>query len=172
VLGTLELKEKTLVLEANSPQPAERGRALIAPALGALIGEPVVETRTVAQLTAPRPAGKSEPLSSGLSPDEKQAILQANMDRYYMNLLDQPVPMLGNITPRRAARSVKAREKLVAWLKLLENGAARQGSGPLMAGGDLSWMWTELGVAHLSSQSKYLHNPSIFMRGALSVGGR
>ena len=151
VLGTVELKDKMLVLEANSQQRAERGRALIKPVLGDLVGEPYIETRAVAQLMASRPAGKSKPLSSGLPPDEERAMLQANMDRYYMNLLDEPVPMLGNLTPRRAAKSAKGREKLVAWLKLLENGAARQGGGISMAGCDLSWMWTELGVAHLRS---------------------
>ena len=64
-------------------------------------------------------------------------------------LLDEPVPMLGNITPRRAAKSAKGREKLVAWLKFLENGAARHGSGSPMADLDLTWMWEELGVANL-----------------------
>jgi len=149
VLGTAELKDRMLVLQANSQQRAERGRALLAPALAGLVGEPLIEARTVAQLMASRPSGKSEPLSSGLSPDEERAVLQANMDRYYMNLLDEPVPMLGNMTPRRAAKSAKGRAKLVAWLKLLENGAARQEALSPMAGCDLSWMWMELGIANL-----------------------
>ena len=88
-------------------------------------------------------------MSSGLAPDEERAVILANIDRYYMNLLDEPVPILGNMTPRRAAKSAKGREKLVAWLKLLENGAARHGSGSPMADCDFSWMWTELGIAHL-----------------------
>jgi putative intracellular protease/amidase len=149
VLGTVELKGKRLVLEANSPQRAERGRGMIEPVLGDFVDEPLVATRTVAQLMASRSPGKSEPLSSGLSPDEERAVLQENMDRYCVNLLDEPVPMLGNMTPRRAAKSTKSREKLVTWLKSLENGAARYGSGSPMAGCDWSWMWTELGVAHL-----------------------
>ncbi len=62
------------------------------------------------------------------------------MDRYYVDLLDEPVPMLGNIAPRRAAKSPKSRKKLVAWLKLLENGAARHGGGTPMAGYDFRWM--------------------------------
>jgi hypothetical protein len=151
VLGTMELKDKMLVLEANSQQRAERGRALIAPVLGDLVDEPHIETRTVAQLMASRSAVKSKPLSSGLSPDEERAVIQESLDRHYINLLDEPVPMLGNLTPRRAAKSAKGREKLVAWLKLLENGAARQRGGISMAGCDLSWMWTELGVANLRS---------------------
>lgn len=149
VLGTAELKDRMLILEANSQQRAERGRALLAPALAGLVGEPLIEARTVAQLMASRPDGKSEPLCSGLSPDEERAVLQENMDRYYMNLLDEPVPMLNGMTPRRAAKSAKGREKLVTWLKLLENGAARQEAEAVspMARCDLSWMWTELGVA-------------------------
>ena len=149
VLGTVELKDKILVLEANSQQRAERGRALIAPVLGGLVGEPLIAGRTVAQLMASRPAGKSKSLSSGLSPAEERAVLQANMDRYHMDLLDEPVPMLGNITPRRAAKSASGREKLVAWLKLLENGAARQEGTSPMVGCHLIWMWEELGVAGL-----------------------
>ena len=149
VLGTVELKDKTLVLEANSQQRAERGRTLIEPQIGGLVGVPVVEARTVAQLMASRPAGKSKPLSSGLSPDEERAVIQESLDRHYMNLLDEPVPMLGNMTPRRAAKSAKGRERLVAWLKFLENGAARHRGGSPMADCDLTWMWEELGVANL-----------------------
>lgn len=149
VLGTVELQDKMLVLEANSQQRAKRGRALIEPVVGDLVGEPIIEARTVAQLMASRPAGKSKPLSSGLSPDEERAVVQANMDRYYMNLLDEPVPMLSNMTPRRAAKSAKGREKLVTWLKLLENGVARQNAASPMVACDLSWIWIELGVADL-----------------------
>jgi hypothetical protein len=149
VLGTVELKGKILGFEANSQQRAERGRALIEPVLGKLVGKPLTEARTVAQLMASRPAGKSKALSSGLSPDEEQAVLHASLDRHYTNLLNEPVPMLGNITPLQAAKTAKGREKLVAWLKLLENGAARHGSGSSMADYDLSWMWDELGVVDL-----------------------
>jgi len=149
VLGTVELKDKMVVLQVNSQQRAEQGRALLAPALAGLVGEPLVEAKTMAQLMASRPAEKSEPSSCGLSPHEERALVQANMDRYYVNLLDDPVPMLGNTTPRRAAKSAKGREKLVTWLKLLENNVARQGDASNMAGYDLTWVWEELGVGSL-----------------------
>ncbi len=149
VLGTVELKDRSLTLEANSQQRAERGRALIEPVLGGLVGEPLIEARTAAQSMASRPAKETKALSSGLSPDEERAVLQANMDRYYMNLLDEPVPMLGNMTPRRAAKSPKDRKMLAAWLKVLENGAARHGGNAAMAGYDVSWLWEELGMTHL-----------------------
>jgi hypothetical protein len=144
----MKLKDKMLILEANSQQRAERGRALIAPVLGGFVGEPVIETRTVAQLMASRPSGEPKALSSGLSPDEERTVIQESLDRHYMNLLDEPVPMLGNLTPRRAVKSTKGRERLVTWLKFLENGAAH-GSGSPVAGCDLTWMWEELGIANL-----------------------
>lgn len=149
VLGTMELKDKMLVLETNSQQRAERGRALIEQVLRGLVGSPLVEARTVAQLMASPPAGKSKTLSSGLSPDEEQALLHASLDRHYMNLLDEPVPVLGNITPLKAAKTAKGQEKLVAWLKYLENGAAKHGTGTPMAGYDFGWMWDKLGIAEL-----------------------
>jgi hypothetical protein len=148
VLGTLELKDRMLVLQVNSQQRAERGRALIEPVLGQLIGQPVTEARTVAQLMASRPANKSTALSSGLSADEERAVLHAALDRHYMNLLDEPVPMLGNVPPL-VAKPANGRERLVAWLKLLENGAARHASGTPMADYDLSWMWEKLGITEL-----------------------
>ncbi len=148
VLGTVELKDKMLVLEANSQQRAERGRALTEPLIRSLIGVPVIEARPVAQLMASRPTGKSKPLSSGLSPDEERAVMQESLDRHYISLLDEPVPMLGNMTPRRAAKSAKGREKLIIWLKFLENSAAHGGGSPV-ADCDFTWMWEELGVANL-----------------------
>jgi hypothetical protein len=76
-------------------------------------------------------------------------VLHATLHRHYMNLLDEPVPMLGNTSPLVAAKTAKGREKLVAWLKLLENGAARHASGTPMADYDLGWMWEKLGITEL-----------------------
>ena len=122
---------------------------MIAPILAPFVGESLIESRTIAELMASRPTEELKALPSGLAPDEERAVIQANIDRYYMNLLDEPVPILGNMTPRRPAKSAKGREKLVAWLKLLENGAAHHDSGSSMADCDFSWMWAELGIAHL-----------------------
>lgn len=56
------------------------------------------------------------------------------------------VSILGNKTPRQCAKSKAGRQKLVRWLKDLENGelqqAAQQGIAPMNFG----WMWEELGI--------------------------
>lgn len=147
-MGHVELDAATLKLEANSPQRAERGRALLDPVIGPFVGEPVVESRTVAEMMA-SPRADEARAPSGLSPDEEQAIIHQTLDRHYRGLLDEPVPMLGDVSPRKAAKTRKGREKLVGWLKLIENSTARQDSDSPVASYDVSWMWDELGIADL-----------------------
>lgn len=60
------------------------------------------------------------------APEEEGQVIHATLGQHYRQQLDEPVPALDNIPPRQAARSTSGREKLVAWLKLLENHAARQ----------------------------------------------
>jgi hypothetical protein len=65
-------------------------------------------------------------------------------------LLDQPIPVLGNKSPRAAVKTAKGRTKVVDWLKILENHTAKMvGHNDERATYDLSWLWTELGVTEL-----------------------
>jgi hypothetical protein len=146
-MGHVELEAEALVLEASSPERARKGRALLDPVIGRFVGDPVVKSQTMEELRAARPADQAPALSSGLPPEEERALIQEFLDRHYRGLLDEPVPMLGNLTPRKAARTKKGREKLVDWLKLLENSVAPDKADPAMAGYDFRWMWEELGVA-------------------------
>jgi hypothetical protein len=61
--------------------------------------------------------------------------------------LDEPIPTLGNRSPRQAAKTAKGREKVVDWLKMLENSSGRQAPDDPMASYDFTWMWEELGVS-------------------------
>ena len=58
--------------------------------------------------------------------------------------------MLGDITPRAAARSKAGRERLATWLKHLEN---RSGNQPdpndPMETYDFTWIWRELDIENL-----------------------
>ena len=55
--------------------------------------------------------------------------------------------MLGNVSPREAAKTTKGREELVEWIKYIENMTARNEANPAMASYDMSWMWDELAIA-------------------------
>ncbi len=111
-----------------------------------LVGEPLIERQTLAQVMADRSAGKTAEDSSDIPPEEKRRITYESLDRHYRTQLDEPIPVLGNITPRQAAKRAKRREKLVAWLKRLENNIAQHEPTEPMAGYDVKWMWEELGV--------------------------
>jgi len=149
VFGTVELTGEAVELAVNSEARAERGRALLTPLLGELVGAPLTAIETAEQAMAARPADWPQP--AGEIPAELQAeIIHATLDDHYHAVLDRPVAMLGGITPRAAAGTAGGRTKLVTWLKYLENqGHGGRDSGDPMASYDLGWMWAELGVAAL-----------------------
>ena len=115
--------------------------------LEGLAGAPLIERQTVAQVMANAPARESVSEPSGLSREEERRVVHANLEAHYRAQLDQPIPALGNITPRQAAKTPGGRDKLAAWLKHLENHMAQYDASNPMADFDVSWMWDELGVA-------------------------
>ncbi|MEP9404572.1 hypothetical protein ABLE43_22470, partial [Sphingomonas sp. VNH70] len=72
------------------------------------------------------------------------------LDRQYRATLDEPIGMLGDITPRAAAKTAAGRDRLAAWVKHLENrsGAKPDPSDPMVTY-DFTWMWRELGIENL-----------------------
>ncbi len=149
VLGTIELNQSFVLFEANSPTRAQRGTAMLAAALGDLVGSPLTEIKTVEQLqAAPRRKPDEAPAAIPLEVQEK--LMHEVLDQHYRAWLDEPTPMLGNVSPRAAARTARGREDLVVWLKHLEN-RSRQTTdrNDPMATYDFTWMWRELNVDHL-----------------------
>jgi hypothetical protein len=149
VLGAMELKGNTLILSVNSQGRANRGRALLSGLLSGLVGEPLVEMQTLNQVVASRP--DSLPLvEPNLTEDERRTIIHQSLDRHYRDMLDQPVPILGNKSPHAAAKTAKGRAKVIDWLKMLENSAAKSaGRNDDMATYDFAWLWAELGLKDL-----------------------
>lgn len=147
VLGSVKLRSKTVLLEANSLARAERGKALLSSTLASMVGTPLIDTMTPEQAVARgmrAPAGTN---SSGLSAEEQTKVIHTVLEQHYRETLDEPVGMLGGKTPRQAARSRAGRAKLVGWLKYLENASAHHPPGDPMRTYDLGWLWQELGVA-------------------------
>ena len=145
-IATLELKRGELILGANSIERAEAARLTLEAALGQLVGEPSIEKQTPSELMATR--GGEEPRRSvEFSPDEEKAIVHASLDQMYRQQLDEPIPMLGDISPRNAVKSKVGREKVVAWLKRLENRVAHMPPDDPMASYETLWLWEDLGVA-------------------------
>jgi hypothetical protein len=148
VLGNIEIKPGFVVLIVNSATRAERGTALLRRALGDLVGVPLTEIQTIEQMMADHPDG---PESGVDIPIEVQTeLVHGMLDKQYREVLDQPVGMLGDVTPRVAARTAKGREKIAAWLKYLENRTHQQRDpNDPMATYDFGWLWRELKVENL-----------------------
>lgn len=146
VLGTIELKGLQLIFGANSVERVKAGREMLEAALGKLVSEPTIEQQTPAELMA-APSEKKQALPPDLSSAETRALVHLNLDRLYRQQLDEPIPMLGDVSPRTAIRSKQEREKVVSWIKTLENHMAHVPSDDPMAGYEFGWLWEELGIA-------------------------
>lgn len=147
VLGTVELKGRFLLLMVNSAGRAAEGRAMMEKALGDLIRDPLTEIQTVEQMMAGRQ--DREPQEE-IPLEIATPIIHDLLDKQYRATLDEPVPVLGDISPRAAIRTAKGRENVAAWLKYLENRTAKHHdpSDP-MATYDFGWLWRELKIENL-----------------------
>lgn len=126
VLGNLEISAKAVILSVNSLGRADRGQAMLEPALAGLVRAPLVERQTVEQMMSASPrrtARNAEP--PPLPPDELKHVVHQRLTDHYRRTLDEPIPALGDRSPRQAAKTAKGREKVVDWLKMLENSSGR-----------------------------------------------
>ncbi|MCA1869729.1 hypothetical protein HW571_29470 [Agrobacterium genomosp. 3] len=148
VLGNFEIKGRFLVLMVNSAERAQRGGELVQNILDKMVRAPLTSIQTIEQLKAAQQGRK--PSKDDIPPEVATPLVQAMLDKQYRATLDEPVGMLGDKSPRAAARTKAGREKVAEWLKYLE---MRSSSGPdphnPMATYDFSWIWKELGVEDL-----------------------
>ena len=148
VLGNVEIKERSLVVSVNSAARAERAIAMLRPCPRRAGGAAATEIQTIDQMLGRQ---QDRPWPASDIPVEIQIrLVHEFLHRQYRALLDQPVPMLGDVTPRRAARTAAGREKLAVWLKHLEN-RSRQQPDPAdpIATYHFAWLWRELKVENL-----------------------
>jgi hypothetical protein len=127
------------VFETTSQKQAERGRQFLQNLLGDAVKFRAISYEDVGQALK-RPA---EPAGSGAAeiPPEVQAeVLGRFYEEHYRKWLDEPVPALGDRTPRHAAKLKTVRPKLIALLKDFESRSERQRRAGQPAY-DFRWMW-------------------------------
>ena len=147
ISGTLELTLGALRLLTNSLERAERGTDVLQELLHNLIGPALSMLQTPEQLTADKAQQNSDrkhKLTGTIDPNIEAEIVHITLDQHYRQCLDEPIPALDNKTPRQCARTKTGRNKVIEWLKRLENNelhrAAQAGQEPY----DTSWMWNDL----------------------------
>ncbi len=147
VLGTVEIRDRSVIVNVNAAARAERATAMLRTALGNLVAAPLTQIQTVEQMMAQQ---RARPQSiSEVPPELETKLIHATLDKQYRAMLEQPVPMLGNTPPRAAARTKSGRDKVVVWLKHLENRSRQPDRTGAMATYDFAWLWRELKLEHL-----------------------
>ena len=144
LLGDIAVRKGMLVLSVNSQARAERGRALLASRLGALVGPALIAHQTSERAMEAR--AEHSPEAPEIRPDEGVQVMHSSLDDHYRRTLDDPLPMRDGQTLREAAATRKGRARVIDWLKALENTehrrAVEQGHRPY----DTAWLWRALGI--------------------------
>ncbi len=142
--GTIFIEERRVVFETASQKRAEKARDLLPDLMRGSVRFKAISYEDVEQAIrrAPRKAEKKEP---EIPIEEQRKVLGEFYEQHYRKWLDEPLPALGNRTPRHAARLKTVRPKLVALLKEFEGHSERQRRSGEIAY-DFTWMWGELGL--------------------------
>ncbi len=144
-LGTYVLKEKRIVFETTSRERAERGRRLLEDAAGEAVRFRATRYEDVEQALKRRRASPEPRPAERVPPEVEAQVVGEYYEQHYRDWLDQPLPALGNRTPRHAARLKTGRPRLIALLKEFENQSERLRREGRPAY-DFGWMWEALGL--------------------------
>jgi hypothetical protein len=143
-IGTILIEEKRVVFDTTSQKRAEKARDELPRLFGGSVRFRMISYEDVAQALkrAPPATKQREP---DIPVEEQRKVLGEFYEQHYRKWLNEPVPALGNRTPRHAARLKTVRPKLIALLKDFESHSERQRRAGEIAY-DFGWIWKELGL--------------------------
>jgi hypothetical protein len=143
-LGTVVVEDRRVVFETTSRRRAERGKDFLQRLCGDAVSFRVVAYEDVRQALKRAPERPKEAMAA-IPPEVQAEVLGRFYEEHYRKWLDEPVPALGDRTPRYAAKLKTVRPKLITLLKDFESSAERQRRAGELAY-DFGWMWEELGL--------------------------
>jgi hypothetical protein len=143
-IGVIVIEEKRVVFETMSRRRAEKARDELTALCGGAVRFRAISYEDIEQALKHAPQ-RAEKNPSDIPSDEQQKLLGEFYQRHYGKWLDEPVPALGDRTPRHAAKLKTVRPKLIALLKDFESHSERQRRAGEIAY-DFTWMWAELGL--------------------------
>ena len=142
VLGQIFVRDSILIFRTNSVERGKRGVKLIESLLGNLVGPAMGVHENLEDLVDDVPESM-EVDPAMLHDPELQAQMRSFLTEQYRKTLDEPVPILDNLTPRECAKNPKTRQQAIDWLKHLEQTPSQGFTLPF----DYNWMWDELGLS-------------------------
>ena len=139
VIGHARLDGNILRLETNSVSRADHLRARVESACGDLLAHQIREHVDPRSPEIARDGNEKPPEPTA----EMDAFMHDHLRRHYATWPDHPLPALGGMTPREAARTADGRRELDVVLKSMENREARLRGAD---GFDFSGLRRELGL--------------------------
>lgn len=119
ILGHITIEQGRLILETNSQERAQSGEKLLSQYLGDAISFQQTLRETPEQKMTSFSGGnpkKDEDSQKLLESPEMQEHLKTMAREHWENWFDEPIPALGNKTPREAAKTKDGKERLEALL--------------------------------------------------------
>jgi hypothetical protein len=145
VLGRLALDGRRLELETMSVERSAKLGARLAKALGDLIVLKDLRTQRMTPASLQRTVEQQGPGDEpSLSPEAQRHVVLTMLETHYRGWLDEPIPALGNLTPREGVADPELRPQVV---ELLLDFESRNRSAPEpMRDFDFGFLWDELGL--------------------------
>ncbi|MFT3766898.1 MAG: SEC-C domain-containing protein [Minicystis sp.] len=146
----LRLDGGRLRVETNSRERGEAVRALVEQLAGDAVKYRVTEHQDIEQAVREAAGSGREPapLPEELREPAREVLVQRLVE-HYERWLDEPVPALGDVTPRAAAADAALRERVAGLIEGLE-GLYEKALAAGEAAYDPTWMWEELHLEDLA----------------------
>ncbi|MCB0306922.1 MAG: SEC-C domain-containing protein [Calditrichaeota bacterium] len=119
-LGEITIEGKEIYVTVNSEKRAKKIRKEIEKRLGKQVAFLEMEVKTIDEIMTDAPDEPSGTIPPEAYTPEMNAAIDQMMARHWESWPDEKVPVLGNITPRQAAKTKAGREKLAAILDDME----------------------------------------------------
>jgi hypothetical protein len=138
ILGRLQFLDDRLVLEVNSSKRLAKARKWIERLPGVRFEQATVRAIDAERAVDDRlPSPPQEPPSA-----EAVALVEQMLQRQFRAWLDERVPLLGNVTPRAAARTAEGRHRVARMIRTMPDVKT---SGKLIPA-PREWLLRELGI--------------------------
>ncbi len=151
VLGSVRLTDDELIVEAKGRVLFEFAKKLTRSYFEKRLKLVKEETIPIEHLLEEHAASDREPGESpdGIPPEIKRQWMRKFYEKRYSGFLDEPVPMLDDMTPREASRIPSMRPKLMELVKLHIHGMDSMGKEEGFEIIDMNWIIDELGLDEL-----------------------
>jgi hypothetical protein len=154
-LGSIRISAGRLILDVNSRERLERGKALIESALQGLVTHEAdsiqdFESAMREYRDSPNHSDKPKRSESEIPDDVRREIIGQHIQQHYLRWIDEPLPALGGKTPRKAAKTRSGRALVEELLKGAENLTARMEGGEAV---DFNALRRELGLVEVAPAS-------------------